>query len=79
MEKMVNKMVEKSKSRFGAHNMSGVDRIVRVVVGIVLIASAFVYAGLPFVILAVLGVVLLFTSAVNSCPIYSTLKISTNK
>lgn len=72
-------MAKKTKTGFGAHNMSGLDRIARVVVGIVLVALAFVYIGLPFVVLGVLGVVLLLTSAVNSCPIYSALGISTSK
>lgn len=72
-------MADKQKMGFGAHNMSGLDRIVRVLLGIVFVALALLYGGLLYIVLGVLGVVLILTSAVNSCPIYSTLGISTKK
>lgn len=62
-------------------NESGVDRIIRVVLGIVLIALSFagVVTGGLGVVLLVLGAVALLTGAVGFCPLYSLLKIRTNK
>ncbi len=62
-------------------NESGLDRIIRVIVGIVLLALYFtgaVTGGLG-IILIVLGAVALLTGAVGFCPLYSLLKINTNK
>ena len=72
-------MVNKQKMGFGAHNMAGLDRIVRVLLGVVFIALALLYGGLLYIVLGILGAVFILTSAVNSCPIYSTLGISTKK
>lgn len=62
-------------------NESSADRIIRVVLGIVLIALYFfgvVNGGLGIATI-VLGVVALLTGAVGFCPLYSLLKIRTNK
>ena len=62
-------------------NESGVDRIIRVVLGIVLLALNFggvVTGGLGIVVL-VLGAVALLTGIVGFCPLYAMLKIRTNK
>ena len=62
-------------------NESGVDRIIRVVLGIVLLALSFgsvVTGGLGIVVL-VLGAVALLTGIVGFCPLYAMLKIRTNK
>jgi len=62
-------------------NESGLDRIIRVVVGMVLFVLYFtgtVTGGLGIVFL-VLGAVALLTGAVGFCPLYKLLKISTNK
>ena len=72
-------MVNKQKMGFGAHNMAGWDRIVRVLLGVVFIALALLYGGLLYIVLGILGAVFILTSAVNSCPIYSALGISTKK
>ena len=62
-------------------NESGVDRIIRVVLGIVLLALSFgsvVTGGMGIVVL-VLGAVALLTGIVGFCPLYAMLKIRTNK
>jgi hypothetical protein len=62
-------------------NESGLDRIIRVVLGIVLLVMYFagtVTGGLAIVFL-VLGAVALLTGIVGFCPLYSLLKIRTNK
>ena len=60
------------------NNMGKTDRIVRVVAGIVLLAAgAMDYTSTLGIVAIVLGLILLFTASVNSCPIYSALGIST--
>jgi hypothetical protein len=62
-------------------NESGLDRIVRVILGIALLALYFtnVVAGGLGIVFIVLGAVALLTGVVGFCPLYSLLKISTNK
>jgi uncharacterized membrane protein len=72
-------MVNKKNGGFGAHNMAWSDRVIRVILGVIFVALALLYGGLLYIILGVLGVVFILTSAVNSCPIYSALGISTKK
>lgn len=62
-------------------NESGMDRILRVVAGIILIAlylAGVVTGGLGIVLLIV-GAVALLTGVVGFCPLYALLKIKTNK
>ena len=62
-------------------NMGSSDRIIRTVVGLVLLISAFAagWGMLGTVIAAVLGLVLLGTAAMGYCPPYSILGINTCK
>ena len=61
-------------------NMGGADRIVRVVVGIVLLAAAFMFlSGTLAIIAGVLGVIMLGTSAIGWCPLYLPFKFSTRR
>mgnify|MGYP003997008007 CR=1 FL=1 len=63
------------------NNVGGVDRIVRAVIGVALIAAFFMYPDLlnwKWVVLFV-GLILLFTSVMSSCMIYSVLGMTTNK
>ena len=57
------------------------DRIVRVVVGIVLVvlAVAGVVSGALAWVFGVVGAVLTITGAAGFCPIYAVLKLSTKK
>lgn len=62
-------------------NESGLDRIIRVIVGIGLLAFYFtgtVTGGLGTAFI-VLGALALLTGAVGFCPLYALLKIKTNK
>jgi hypothetical protein len=62
-------------------NESGIDRIIRVVLGIVLFVLYFtgVVSGVLGTIFIVLGIIALLTGAVGFCPLYALLKIRTNK
>ncbi len=62
-------------------NESSLDRFIRVILGIVLLALYFtgtVTGGLG-ILFIVLGAVALLTGAVGFCPLYALLKITTNK
>jgi hypothetical protein len=62
-------------------NESGMDRIVRAILGIVLVALYFagVVTGGLGIVLVVVGAVLLLTGIVGFCPLYALLKIRTKK
>ena len=60
-------------------NVGTIDRIVRVIVGLALIAFAFgfVWPGTGWNWVGWIGVIPLATGAVGSCPLYSALGMST--
>jgi hypothetical protein len=62
-------------------NESGIDRVIRIVLGIVLLALYFtgVVAGGLGIAFIVLGAIALITGAVGFCPLYALLKIRTMK
>ena len=60
-------------------NESNIDRIIRVVAGIVLIFIGFSGGGGLAIVAGVIGAVLLFTGILGFCPIYAALKIGTLK
>jgi hypothetical protein len=62
-------------------NESNVDRIIRVIAGIVLLFLGFggTLSGGVAVVADVLGVVMLLTGAVGFCPLYAVFKFSTLK
>ncbi|MDP3450496.1 MAG: DUF2892 domain-containing protein [Anaerolineaceae bacterium] len=62
-------------------NESGMDRIFRVIVGLVLLVLFFtqVVAGALGIAAVVVGAVLLITGLVGFCPLYGLLKIQTRK
>lgn len=66
-------------------NVGTIDRVLRIVVGVILIALPYVYAspmwesgllrwGAPIV-----GLILVLTGAINFCPLYRLLGLSTRK
>ena len=57
-------------------NVGGADRVVRIVVGLVLIALVFVGPRTPW---GWLGLVPLATGLFRFCPLYCPLKVDTNK
>jgi hypothetical protein len=61
------------------NNVGTVDRIVRVVLGLVLIAFAlgFIAPGAGYHWIGWIGLVPLATGALGSCPLYSVLGVST--
>ncbi len=61
-------------------NLSNLDRGVRAVIGILLVAGfALNYLSWPWnYVILVVGLVLLFTAAIGSCMIYSMLGFKTN-
>ncbi|NMC81198.1 MAG: DUF2892 domain-containing protein [Chloroflexi bacterium] len=62
-------------------NESGIDRILRVIVGAALLALYFsgAVAGAWGIVLVVVGAIALLTGIVGFCPLYALLKIQTNK
>ena len=62
-------------------NESSLDRIIRVIVGIVLLALFFtnMVAGILGIVFVILGAILLLTGLIGFCPLYALLKIRTNK
>jgi uncharacterized membrane protein HdeD (DUF308 family) len=62
-------------------NEGTVDRIIRVIVGVVLIALGLfgVTMGAWTWVVYILGAILLLTGAIGICPLYLLLKINTNK
>jgi hypothetical protein len=62
-------------------NESNVDRIIRAVLGVVLLYLGFggALSGALTVVADVLGVVMLLTSAIGFCPLYALFKIKTLK
>ncbi|EIE50664.1 hypothetical protein AL036_11245 [Salipiger aestuarii] len=59
-----------------ARNIGGIDKILRIVVGALMIGAAFIVQG-PYHWLLLLGVVPLATGLAGTCPLYSMLGIST--
>ncbi|HPH95667.1 MAG TPA: DUF2892 domain-containing protein [Anaerolineaceae bacterium] len=62
-------------------NESNLDRIIRVVLGLALIILNLtgVVTGILGIVFLVLGAVALLTGVVGFCPLYTVLKINTNK
>ena len=62
-------------------NEAGWDRILRTLVGIILLALGFggVLTGTLGGVVDIIGVLLLVTGGVGFCPVYALLKIRTNK
>ena len=61
-------------------NEGSTDRIIRVILGIILIVVGFfVLKAILGIILGIIGIVLLLTGAVGFCALYPCLKINTAK
>ena len=59
-------------------NVGGIDKIVRVVLGVIFLVIGVIQGGLWW-ILAVAGAVLLVTAVVGFCPLYTPFKINTKR
>ncbi len=62
-------------------NQAGWDRIVRIIIGIVLLVLTFTgtVSGVLGTVLMVVGFIALLTGIVGVCPAYMLLKVRTNK
>jgi len=62
-------------------NESGMDRIIRVILGIALVGLDLggVISGWVGIVSLVVGIVLVLTGAVGFCPLYAMFKLRTNK
>lgn len=58
-------------------NVGSADRVVRVLIGVVLLAMFFMYADASWRNWTLIGVVPLLTGLVGTCPLYSVLGLST--
>ena len=58
-------------------NVGSLDRIIRVVLGVALLAAFFIYPDAAYRWLFLIGIVPLATGLMSSCPIYSILGLST--
>jgi integral membrane sensor domain MASE1 len=58
-------------------NVGLTDKIVRVLIGLALVAFAFFGTGYPYHWLGYIGIVPLLTAAFGTCPLYSALGLST--
>lgn len=60
-----------------AKNVGSIDRVVRVVAGLVILSLFFLYPESQWRYVALIGIVPLLTGLMSSCPLYSILGIST--
>lgn len=58
-------------------NVGSADRVVRVLIGVVLLAMFFMYPDASWRNWTLIGVVPLLTGLVGTCPLYSVLGLST--
>jgi len=58
-------------------NVGTVDRVLRFVLGVVMLGAYFLYPDLPYRVWLWIGVIPLVTSLMSSCPIYTVLGLST--
>jgi hypothetical protein len=63
-----------------AKNVGGADRVIRLIVGIVLLALAIWYFGGAWQwVSGIVGVILLLTSVVSFCPLWTLFRVNTAK
>ncbi|MDQ7080176.1 MAG: DUF2892 domain-containing protein [Paracoccaceae bacterium] len=61
-------------------NVGTVDRIIRAIIGVVLIAAYFMYPDMAYKLVAlIVGLILLVTAILSSCLLYSIFGIKTSK
>lgn len=60
-------------------NVGSIDRIIRIVAGLVLLAGFFFLGGTLGIILGVLGLVFLVTGLIGWCPLYQLFHLSTGQ
>jgi hypothetical protein len=60
-------------------NVGTLDRAIRIILGLILAYFAAAAGGTLAIILYILAIILVLTGVFGTCPLYSVLKISTNK
>ena len=58
-------------------NVGGIDRVLRIAVGLVLLSLFFLYPDASWRYFALIGIVPLATGLMSSCPLYSLFGMST--
>ncbi|MCY0096181.1 DUF2892 domain-containing protein [Hoeflea sp. J2-29] len=58
-------------------NVGTVDRVIRILAGVVLLAMFFVYQDAAWRYFALIGIIPLFTGLFGTCPLYSLFGLST--
>jgi len=60
------------------NNVGTIDRVLRAIIGVILIAAFFMYAHTVWVWVGlIVGLILLATALMSSCPLYSIFGLST--
>jgi hypothetical protein len=60
-----------------AKNVGGIDRVIRIVVGLALIAGFFLNSGATYSWLYLIGIVPLLTGVFSTCALYSLIGVNT--
>ena len=58
-------------------NVGGIDRVLRIIVGLALLAAFFLYPDASWRYWTLIGVIPLATGLLSTCPLYSILGLST--
>ena len=58
-------------------NVGGIDRILRIIVGVALLAAFFLYPDASWRYWTLIGIIPLATGLLSTCPLYSILGLST--
>ena len=58
-------------------NVGGIDRVLRIIVGLALLAAFFLYPDASWRYWTLIGIIPLATGLLSTCPIYSILGLST--
>lgn len=59
------------------NNVGNIDKIVRIILGVVLLGAFFMYPDMPYRWVTLIGIVPLLTAFMGSCPLYSIFGMST--
>ncbi|MCO5133283.1 MAG: DUF2892 domain-containing protein [Phyllobacteriaceae bacterium] len=58
-------------------NVGGIDRVLRIIVGLALLAAFFLYPDASWRYWTLIGIIPLATGLLSTCPLYSILGLST--
>lgn len=72
-----NRAKDRKGTKMFKKNVGGIDRVLRIVVGLALLAGFFLNADGAYRWAYLIGIVPLATGLISSCPLYSILGLST--